>query len=122
MINRDTLSIPLSIEEGSGITRTSEPVTIGVPFPQGAVVDPSFLTLWDNNEQLLPLQTQTLASWFDGSAKWVLLDFQASVEANTQTFYQLRLAAEKLTPCQSPRPSIKESVEHILVDTGSATF
>jgi hypothetical protein len=122
MTNRDTLSIPLFIEERSGITRISEPVTIGVPFPQGAVVDPSFLTLWNNNEQLLPLQTQTLASWFDGSAKWILLDFQASVEANAQTLYQLRLDSEKLTPCQSPRLSIKESVEHFIVDAGSATF
>src|SRR5262249_32250775 len=30
--------------------------------------------------------------------------------------------SEKRTPCQSPRLSIKESVEHIIVDTGSATF
>ena len=38
-----SLRIPLLVEERSGIGRTSEPVTVGIPLPKGAVFDLSQL-------------------------------------------------------------------------------
>src|SRR5262245_16996426 len=122
MINYDTFSIPLIVAEQAGATRVSEPVAVGIPFPQGTVFDPSRLTLWDTEEQPLPLQTQPLAWWFDGSVKWLLLDFQANVEANTQAAYTLRLSPEPSVTGGLPNLSVQESAGHVIVDTGKATF
>lgn len=123
MTNYETFSVPLIVEELAGISRVDEPVTVGIPFPQGVVFNPSCLTLWISDKQPIPLQTQTLAQWFDGSVKWILVDFQATVAANTQAVYQLRsLPPEQQTSCQTPRPFVRESVEQIVVDTGSALF
>ena len=60
--------------------RLQEPVTLGLPFPQGLVVE------HDGRPQLAVagakvFQTRTLARWPDGSVRWALVDFQADVEA-----------------------------------------
>src|SRR5216684_4289732 len=122
MNNHDEFSVSLLLEEQAGRKRDNEPVTIGLPFPQGVVFVLSCLTLWDAGGRQLPLQTRTLTHWFDGSAKWVLLDFQASVEASTQTAYQLRSIPGQRIEFQSPSLAVRESTEHVIVDTGGATF
>jgi hypothetical protein len=116
------VDISLLLEERAGINRLHEPVTIGLPFPQGMVSDIGCLTLWDASGCQLPLQAHPLANWFNGSVKWVLLDFQADLAANRQTTYQLRLVSGESTQCQSPSLSVQESEEQIVVDTGKATF
>ena len=94
--------VALFLEERSGIRRIDEPVTVGLPFPQGMVSDPSFLSLWDASGCQLSLQACPLAQWFDGSLKWVLLDFQADVEPNTLAKYQLRYGTGQSTRRSSP--------------------
>jgi len=118
----NSFAFPLLLEEQGGIKRVNEPVVVGVPFPKGSVFDLSLLTLSSPSGQQLPLQAQTLAQWPDGSAKWVLLDFQASVEANTQTIYQLRPILERFTNLSLQGLSVQESTEQVIVDTGKATF
>ena len=79
------ISVPLIIHEAlregvSGIDRKSEPVTVGLPFPQGMV------EIKNGSPQLAvkgsrEYQFRTLKKWPDGSAEWVLVDFQADVNA-----------------------------------------
>jgi len=114
--------VALFLEERSGIRRIDEPVTVGLPFPQGMVSDPSFLSLWDASGCQLSLQACPLAQWFDGSLKWVLLDFQADVEPNTLAKYQLRYGTGQSTRRSSPFLSLRETSEGVIVDTGTATF
>ena len=72
-------STKIIIEEYAGFDRVNEPVTMGMPFPCGLIRDTSALTITDPENGLIPLQTQIIATWPDDSAKWVLLDFQVSV-------------------------------------------
>ncbi len=83
-----SLSLPLLVEERSGITRFDEPVTVGIPLPPSAVMHPDKLVLLDQKGQPSLLQSQVLARWFDGSVKWVLLDFQMSIGAYERVSYQ----------------------------------
>jgi hypothetical protein len=53
------------------------PVTGGIPLARGEMKDPSQARLLCAGKEL-PLQTETLAVWPDGSVKWLLLDFQAT--------------------------------------------
>ena len=73
------LSIPVSIKERNGIRRVREPVSIGIPFPKGAIRDPSSLIVSTGNKEPIPFATQILGKWSDGSLKWVLLDLQISM-------------------------------------------
>ncbi len=115
-------NIPLLVEESAGIARVHEPVTVGLPLPQGMVLAPRCLTLWDANGFQLPLQANSLANWSDGSVKWVLLDFQVNIEAKARLAYQLRCISDPLTRCESPKLTAQESAAQIVVDTGKATF
>lgn len=122
MNSHDENSVSLLVEEWGGRNRGNEPVTFGIPFPKGMVADSQSLTLWDISGRQCPLQVKTLAQWFDGSAKWVLLDFQANVSANAQTIYQIRSNTKQSTEVRSPSLSVQKSVEQIVVDTGKAIF
>lgn len=108
------------LEENEGIDRINEPVTVGIPFPRGFVQDASNLNLQDPEGNYIPLQTQVLANWPDGSSKWVLSDFQASVEANTireLTMGESESASEK--PFQI---TVEKNKNDFLIDTKAASF
>ena len=73
-------TIELSILEPLGIDRPAYPVTMGIPFPQGALRKDADLRV-EAGGRSLPLQTRTMLAWPDASVKWVLLDFQTDLEA-----------------------------------------
>lgn len=53
------------------------PVSVGVPFPPGALGSENDLRLLGAEEDEIPMQARKLAEWPDGSVKWALVDFQA---------------------------------------------
>ena len=123
-----TLSIPLILEEFTGIPRQAEPVTVGLPFPQGAVSQLAELALFDAHGQPVPCQAHALAQWADHSVKWGLFDFQATLPANAVTQYAIQTAPPETPPAE---PGIVVSVETLrrgvstesmTVDTGAAVF
>jgi hypothetical protein len=54
------------------------PVTGGVPLARAVAPKGSHFFLTDDRGESVPCQTAVLATWEDGSARWVLLDFQAA--------------------------------------------
>jgi len=78
------VNVPLRIQEAiypgstSGVTRTNEPVTVGIPLPDDATngaTDVSQLTLTGATVG----QFRVLGRWPSGRIKWVLVDTQASL-------------------------------------------
>ena len=69
--------LSISVRDMAGLD-TLRPVTGGVPLAEGAAPDGVAYALHDENGEAVPLQTSVLARWRDGSARWVLLDFQAA--------------------------------------------
>jgi exo-rhamnogalacturonan lyase-like protein len=114
--------ISLIVEERAGIERVDEPVTVGLPFPRGVVSDSALLTLWDARGGQLFLQAQPLSHWSDGSVRWMLLDFQASVNENARACYQIQTGSGRRKECRAPSLSVRESTSQIVIDTGKATF
>lgn len=114
-------TIPILIEERAGIPRAAEPVTVGLPFPKGYLSSTALLELRDADGRLLPLQAETVASWSDGSVKWALLDFQASMTPDSTTTYEL-VTADRERLNDDPGMVVEESAERIVVDTGTAKF
>ncbi|MBL8027696.1 MAG: hypothetical protein JNL74_14840 [Fibrobacteres bacterium] len=93
------LNVPLDVINWSDANCTNEPVTAGICLPSGAVYDLSKLRITDESGSLVPAQFKWLSKWWwekhkgvtsNPSAKWVLCDFQASVEASSKIKFTLR--------------------------------
>lgn len=81
--------VTLYVEEPIGFARVNEPVTSGVPFPEGGIKDVKQLSLLNAQGTAVPCQFTPMSHWPDGSLKWVLLDFHASVATNETLTYKL---------------------------------
>jgi hypothetical protein len=114
------VSVPLLIET-DGDCQVSQPVTVGIPFARGSLAEPSSLRLFGPTEQI-PLQTQALASWSDGSVKWLLLDFLAdSLRKGTNAWTLASSRGEELSR-PAHRLVVTEAANSIVVQTGFAEF
>ena len=114
---------PISIEivNDSNIAIEKHPFSIGVPCSKGSVVELGNLKL-DLNGESVPFSVVPLATWSDESVKWLLLDFQASVDANEQVSFQL-LGDEGLDrQPEFAQVIIDDTGDEYLVDTGPTQF
>ena len=114
--------IALKVSETAGITRRKYPLTRGVPLPQGAVLQASHLSLQDAQGRDVPLQLRVLGRWPDGSAKWVLLDFQANVEAGKEAVYTLQYTEGQKAAASVCGVEIAERADRFEVCTGPLRF
>jgi hypothetical protein len=99
--------------------RRGEPVTCGLPWPRGMLTDPSALRLRDNRGHAAVLQHRVLDRWPDASVRWLLLDWQATVSADT--VYTLFGHGPPGEPVGA-RLSVAESGAGVTIDTGTARF
>ena len=111
----------ITIKETAGLDRHSEPVSLGIPFPKGAVKASGLNTigLADSSGSPLPCQARELARWPDGSLKWVLLNFQAAVPAHDTATWQVSTGTN---PTDVFGIDIREHPDQIHVNTGAALF
>jgi hypothetical protein len=116
--------ISIYLEQTDETERRVEPVRIGVPLEKGFARDACVLRLKNNLGEEIPLQSRPLAVWPDGTIKWVLLDFIASVSGLKRTAYKLDRCAEE--DCGRPEIAegflLREEDECLVVDTGAAQF
>jgi exo-rhamnogalacturonan lyase-like protein len=103
------------------VARQHEPVSIGVPFPRGRHADLSGLVVHDGGMRPLPTQWDVLARWPDGSVRWALLDFIASVEAGRESQFLVDRGTRP-SGGDDARLTARTGVEAVAVDTGVARF
>ncbi len=115
------LNIELTVAERHGINRTAQPVTSGVPLPEGVMDNVTSLRLVDTKGREIPCQiTPTVRWWRDRSVRWALLDFQAHVSAYSMRTFYLRDDAPAAA-IENPI-EVKDSGERLLVTTGPLRF
>jgi hypothetical protein len=117
--------VPLRITDNSGFDRVEWPVSSGIPLPAGAVTDTAKLVLVDELGTRIPAQFKALSKYSarDNSIRWVLADFQVSLEAHsTRQLVLTNLTASVAHSSQIPRKVgalvLTERNGNILVDTG----
>lgn len=64
-------------------------VTGGIPIAEGSAPRGSRFVLLDERNKPVPCQTEILTTWNDGSARWVLLDFQSKPGADKVDKFRL---------------------------------
>ncbi len=122
-----SLNVTLSVTNPLSVARSDEPVTSGVPIPYNVrLTNLSRLRLLDGSGQPVAAQFTPLARWGgapDNAARpvrWLLLDFQADVPANSTATYSLTQIGG--TTPSYPILNVSETAEAITVQTGVTQF
>ncbi len=114
--------VRLTVSEPSQVARSNWPVTSGVPLPSGALRDADHAALYDDEGKQLPLQTEALVRWPDGSIRWLLLDFPISLQQGETARLTLRYG-ENDRPKKLDNPlRVAETDESVTVVTGPHKF
>ncbi|HVK98675.1 MAG TPA: hypothetical protein VM553_02640 [Dongiaceae bacterium] len=113
--------VPITLQERQGIPRVAEPLRVGVPLAEGVVADISRLQLQDENGAPLPADIQATAHWADGSVRWCLLDFSASIPALGVKTLHLVVVGSVAAPV-SPLVQVQEENGALIVNTGASRF
>ena len=113
--------VPLTVTEPTGIARRNDVVTTGVPLPRQALMDAGSVRLVDGEGKDVPADVRITARWDDGSAMWVMLDFQTSLDANQTLNYRLLYGPEVKARAQVGGIAVTESPEAFTVNTGALT-
>ncbi|MHB0936078.1 MAG: RIFT barrel domain-containing protein [Armatimonadota bacterium] len=79
---------------------SAQPVTYGVPWPQGAIKDIESLSLRDEQGQALSAGFTCLNRWPDGSVQWSLVDFGLDFAPTSN-----RQVAVSSEPAEAPAPA-----------------
>lgn len=98
------------------------PISTGVPFPQGALLDENHVRLLDEAGAEVPCQTAVRSLWTrEGSVQWLGLDFQGALKPDGAK-YRLEFGTE-VRRAAAPSPlKVADSTEGIAVDTGRLRF
>jgi YetA-like protein/Galactose oxidase, central domain len=115
------LYVPLTIQEAiytgiSGLPRSQDPVTVGIPLPDSAGID-SVSQLGLSGASLG--QFRALGRWPSGNVKWLLVDTQADVRARRQN---TGIALTTGTGNFGGSDLTTDNGATITVNTGTATF
>lgn len=120
------LCIPLVVQGCRAVPASHQPLTAGIPIARGLLWSGEDLVLQDPRGQAVACQSQIMARWTDGSAKWVLLDFLAAglpQGESTWTLSTRRPAAdERRREPAGQRMHLRWSSQEIIVGTGAAEF
>jgi hypothetical protein len=104
------LSVPLRFWTAEPCTRRGEPVTVGLPWPRGAVTGDRHFRLIGPDGSPQVLQTKVLDRWPDGSVRWCLFDFRATVDAAGEGEYRIE-SADEPTPASTVQPPLPLPLE-----------
>jgi len=111
--------VKLTVEEPSGVQRLTWPVTSGVPLIQGVLDDDKAAALFDPDGRQMPLQTEVLARWPDGSIRWLLLDFQIDLAAQEKQTLVLRYGPDvRRAAVEAPVQVIEEADGTMVLQPG----
>ncbi len=121
------LDVTLTVHNPQTVARHGEPVTAGLPIPRAAnLVDLRALRLADADGQPVAVQFTPLARWggapddVDRPVRWLLLDFQAEVDADSETVYHL--VASGGEPPAYPPLEVTDGPDAVTINTGAAVF
>lgn len=120
-----TSSLAIQVRETTGIFRSDMPLSRGVPFPRGWLREPSALAVFDGqNQTAIPWAATPLAQWPDGSVKWMLFDFQLTLEPHQHKTIaiQIKEPADPVTGFAEKPLVLEQSAEGAVVRTGPCAF
>ncbi len=111
----------LYFEKLSQFDRAAEPVTVSIPFAQGALPHSAAFVLLDGDVPL-PTQHRALAHWPDGNVKWLLVHSQPDLPGNRAKTIHFQITEAITQPPPAQRCSVTADDNGVTVNTGPLTF
>jgi hypothetical protein len=115
-----TFEVTLTVREPAGVDRIAEPVTSGVPLPEGAVFDTSELLLLDKaTRKIIPCQFTVLSMWpaedpREVGARWTTEAIKKRMEEKKKATEKEGKAAKGKD--ESKKAETKRSIKWVLLD------
>ncbi len=110
--------LAIRVTDSAHLASDDAPVSGGIPLPRGLLeldaVQRLGLAESDGNG-VTAFAGTALGTWPDGTVKWLLVDFPATVAADATQVYQLGLLEEPLTPSGIV---VVEEASQFVIDTG----
>lgn len=110
--------VRFTVVEPSNTSRPGWPVTSGVPLKRRALFDADKTSLHTANGQAVPLQTEVLSRWSDGSVRWLLLDFQTELGAGETKPFVLRYGPDARHSESAVPLKVTETDDQVEINTG----
>lgn len=96
-----------------------EPLTLGLPFGRAQCRPEHTVSLHDDAGRPVPVQTRALATWDDGSIKWMLVDFPHDHDRGSAG---VDLTWHSTPPAEPAAAIATIDREAVLIDTHAARF
>ena len=116
----ERVEVPLTVTETAGVAR-EEPVTFGIPLPEGALGRPQLVSLMDGDRPIIA-QTRALVRWPDRTVKWLLVSGTVSLQPNETKTLTLALGTNVRPVMLKGAPPLREDGDTITVWTGQSRF
>ena len=111
--------ISLTVRSPDQVNRVGWPVTSGIPVAAGRLQQGDPMVLRTVEGVAVPLQTEALGFWPDGSIKWLLLDFQTDLRGGQIRRFVLQHGAGlPASPQRDLTVSLRRDHRGITIDTG----
>jgi len=110
--------VPLFVKTTEQVGEANVFVSSGVPFPQGHLASPGSVRLLDAQGREAPLQTKVLATWPDGTIKWLLLIFPSRACGRSPERFTLEYGSRVKPAPVKDRLDVDESRSAVTVTTG----
>ncbi len=117
-------TVPIRIHPG-GWQLDRLPITVGVPFPRGALAGPSHARVLCQGQELASQRVATVRWHADGSVKWLRIDCVVPRETETVTLeYGREIVAAAGGPAVDPgaTPAAPAPAAMVLVDAAGKTY
>ena len=115
----DAAEISLTVRSPDQVDRVAWPVTSGIPVAAGRLRPGEPVILRTVEGVAVPLQTEVLGFWPDGSIKWLLLDFQTDLQGGQVRTFVLQHGVGVAAPPQiESTVSLRHDHQGITIDTG----
>jgi hypothetical protein len=111
----------LYFEKISQFDRPAEPVSASIPFAKGKLIEPEQFIIQDGS-RVLPVQRRVLATWDDGSIKWLLVHFQPDLPGNRDKTLYFEITATEPASESGETVTITETSTGLEVNTGPLSF
>ena len=114
--------VPVTVEAPAFAGGANWPVRAGLPIPEGELADPQRATVTDNAGLQLASQNRALATWPDGSVKWLYLDFTHDFSKTPKETYFVEYGNSVRALSAPSSVKIETTPTGLRVDTGALRF
>ena len=118
----DEKSFAITVQGARFAAGKDWPVRSGVPIPRGELASANNVQVLNAAGKAVPAQSQAMATWPDGSIKWLLVDFQHDLSNSSTEAYQIRYGNRVRPAAAKGNLEIRTTDAGLEVNTGAIRF